>query len=234
MNGTIIRMTARGLLSQRRAWLLLPMPLVLVGLTVIGRASGVGARDWIPVVAGFGFSIILPLTALIVGTAVLGAEIDDGTITHILTKPLPRYEIILSKLLVATVVTMLSVGLPMAVAVPDSVRLGVGLAVGALIASLAYSALFIALSLVVRRAVPVGLLYVLVWEGTLGNALEGTQMFSVQQCAKTVAAAIADYSDLAAKVSTPLAATMIGVLAVAGTALAIDRLRSFSLAGETS
>jgi ABC-2 type transport system permease protein len=234
MNGTIIRMTARGLLSQRRAWLLLPMPVVLVGLTVIGRVSEVSAQDWIPVVTGFSFSVILPLTALIVGTAVLGAEIDDSTITHILTKPLPRYEIILSKLVVAASVTMLTVGLPMAVAIPNTVRLGVGLAVGALVASLAYSALFIALSLVVRRAVPVGLLYVLVWEGTLGNALEGTQMLSVQQCARTVAAAVADYSELAAKVSTPLAGIMLGVFAVAGTALAIDRLRSFSLAGETS
>ena len=37
-----------------------------------------------------GFSVILPLTALIIGTSVLGAEIDDGSIVHLLATPVRR------------------------------------------------------------------------------------------------------------------------------------------------
>ena len=47
---------------------------------------------------GLGLAVVLPVIALIVGTGVLGAEIDDGTIVHILTKPLPRWQIVLPKL----------------------------------------------------------------------------------------------------------------------------------------
>ena len=47
---------------------------------------------------GLGLAVVLPVIALIVGTGVLGSEIDDGTIVHILTKPLPRRDIILAKL----------------------------------------------------------------------------------------------------------------------------------------
>ncbi len=34
--------------------------------------------------------MLLPLTALIIGTSVLGAEIDDGSIIHLLATPVRR------------------------------------------------------------------------------------------------------------------------------------------------
>jgi ABC-2 type transport system permease protein len=102
MNLTIARITARALLGRRRALLLLPMPALLIGLAVIGNLSQEPIAHWGPIVFGqLGIGVILPLTALIVGSSVLGLEIEDGTITHLLTKPLPREEIVLAKLAVA-------------------------------------------------------------------------------------------------------------------------------------
>ena len=46
----------------------------------------------------------------------LGSEIDDGTVVHILAKPLPRWQIVLPKLAVAAVVTAVTVGVPLYVA----------------------------------------------------------------------------------------------------------------------
>ena len=43
----------------------------------------------------------MPLVALVFGTAALGSELDDGTAVHILTKPIPRWVIIIPKLIVA-------------------------------------------------------------------------------------------------------------------------------------
>ena len=61
--------------------------------TTSTRPSG-EPRSW----SASGLAVVLPVISLIVGTGVLGSEVDDGTIVHILTKPLPRRDIILAKL----------------------------------------------------------------------------------------------------------------------------------------
>ena len=99
-NPTIARITARALIGRRRFLLLLPLPLLLVGLALLpdslgAAAAGLGASRSS---SGLGLAVVLPVIALIVGTGVLGSEIDDGTLAHILAKPLPRREIVISKL----------------------------------------------------------------------------------------------------------------------------------------
>ncbi|MDG4806130.1 ABC transporter permease subunit [Micromonospora sp. WMMD1120] len=234
---TITWITARGLFGRRRFLLLLPLPLVLLGLAVLCRSLGVDPRQWgPPVLVGLGLAVVLPVVALIIGTGVLGAEIDDGTVVHILTKPLPRWQIVLPKLAVATGVTAATVALPIYVAgvLADSVRLGLALAVAAALGALAYSALFLALSLVTRRPVLLGLVYVLIWEGLLGNFVDGTKVLSIQQYVIALADRLAPTGLLEASVSVPVASVMTALVSVGFTVLAIDRLRSFSVAGETS
>src|SRR5690348_3888181 len=122
MNATIAWITARGLFGRRRFLLLIPLPVILLAVAALGRGSNVGADVWAPpVILGLGFGAVLPVIALIVGTGVLGSEIDDGTLTHILAKPLPRSEIVLTKLGVAAGISAAIAGVPM---------LGVGLLTG--------------------------------------------------------------------------------------------------------
>jgi ABC-2 type transport system permease protein len=237
MNPTIAWITARGLFGRRRFLLLLPLPALVIGLVALGRASGTSTSDWGPaVLVGLGVAVMLPIVALVVGAGVLGSEIEDGTAVHILTKPLPRREIILAKLVVAAGITVVSTAVPMFVAgaLTDSVRLGAGLAVGTAIGAVTYSALFLALSLLSRRPVLIGLAYIMVWEGLLTNLLSGTRVLSVQQYTISVADSIAGTDLLTGRVSVPVSVVMAAILTVAGTVVAIDRLRSFTLAGETS
>ncbi|MEU8409928.1 ABC transporter permease subunit [Micromonospora sp. NPDC048842] len=234
---TVTWITARGLFGRRRFLLLLPLPLVLLGLAVLCRSLGVDPGQWgPPVLVGLGLAVVLPVVALIIGTGVLGAEIDDGTVVHILTKPLPRWQIVLPKLAVASGVTAVTVAVPLYVAgvLADSVRLGLALAVAAALGALAYSALFLALSLVTRRPVLLGLVYVLIWEGLLGNFVSGTKVLSIQQYVIALADRIAPTGLLETSVSVPVASVMTALVSVGFTVLAIDRLRSFSVAGETS
>ncbi|MBQ0993360.1 ABC transporter permease subunit [Micromonospora sp. PSH03] len=234
---TVTWITARGLFGRRRFLLLLPLPLVLLGLAVLCRSLGVDPGEWgPPVLVGLGLAVVLPVVALIIGTGVLGAEIDDGTVVHILTKPLPRWQIVLPKLAVAAGVTAVTVAVPLYVAgvLADSVRLGLALAVAAALGALAYSALFLALSLVTRRPVLLGLVYVLIWEGLLGNFVSGTKVLSIQQYVIALADRIAPTGLLETSVSVPVASVMTALVSVGFTVLAIDRLRSFSVAGETS
>ncbi|WFE56227.1 ABC transporter permease subunit [Micromonospora sp. WMMD712] len=234
---TVSWLTLRGLFGRRRFLLLLPLPVVLVLLAVLSRSLGVAPRDWgPPVLVGLGLAVVLPVIALIVGTGVLGAEIDDGTVVHILTKPLPRWQIVLPKLAVATAVTGITVAVPLFAAglLADSARLGLALAAASAVGALAYSALFLALSLLTRRPVLLGLVYVLIWEGLLGSVVSGTRVLSIQQYVIALADRIAPTELLLGDVSVPVAAVMSVLISVGFTALAIDRLRSFSVAGETS
>jgi len=115
-----------------------------------------------------------------------------------------------------------------------SVRLGLALVAAAAVGAVAYSAFFLLLSLLTRRPVLLGLVYVLIWEGLLGNFVDGTKVLSIQQYVITIADKIAPTPLLPSTVSLPVAITMSAIFAVAGTVFAIDRLRSFSVAGETS
>jgi ABC-2 type transport system permease protein len=236
-NPTIARITARALFGRRRFLLLLPLPILVVGLALLSQALGATPQDWgEPVIVGLGVSVVLPVLALVVGAGVLGSEIDDGTLAHILAKPLPRREIIFSKLVVAIVVTAVTVAVPMAAVglIAGSSSLAIGLAVGAALGATAYSALFMVLSLVTRRPVLLGLIYVMIWETLLANLLSGTRNVSIQQYVLTVADRIAQNAIVNSTVSLPVALGMTFVISVGATVLAIDRLRSFSVVGETS
>jgi ABC-2 type transport system permease protein len=237
VNPTIISLTFRALLGRRRALLLLSMPLLLIGLTLLAHLLDPQVSEWGLVVFGhLGLGVILPLTALIVGSSVLGLEIEDGTITHILTKPLPRSEIVLSKLAVAWLVTTIATAVPLAVAglVADSAALAVGLGVGAVVGALAYSSLFLAVSMVSRRPVAVGLVYIMLWENLLVQFVKGAKVLSVQQYAASLADGLSGGTLLGSTLSTVASGVLAAVFIVVGATVATARLRSFTLAGETS
>lgn len=234
---TVAWITARGLFGRRRFLMLLPLPLLMIGLAILSRAVGIAPSEWgQAVVLGLGLAVVLPVIALIVGAGVLGSEIDDGTVVHVLTTPLPRWQIVLPKLFVAAGITTLTAAIPLYVTgvLADSLRFGLALVLASAVGALAYSALFLALSLVTRRPVLLGLAYVLIWEGLIGNFVAGTRVLSIQQYVVSLADRIAPTAILSGEVSVPLAVVMSVVITVAGTLLAIDRLRSFSVAGETS
>ena len=236
MNSTIASITARGLLGRRRFLALLLLPAALVGLAVLANATSAPAADWGPtVLSGLGAGVVVPLVALIVGTGVVGAELDDGTLAHILAKPVPRSRIIATKLVVAVAATVAAVLPAMFVAgtLAGGVRVGTGLAAGSALASTAYCAVFVAMSLLTSRPVLAGLAYVLLWEGMLGSVISGTQVLSVGQYGIAVADAVADTTLLTGKVSVPVSLILALIFTAGATFLAIDRLKSYRLAGET-
>lgn len=237
LNPTIAWMTARGLFGRRRFLLLLPLPLLLVGLAVLARSAGVATGEWTPpVVLGLGITVVLPVIALIVGTGVLGSEIDDGTIVHILTKPLARGEIIWAKFLVASGVTALTAAIPLYVVgvLSDGVRFGLGLAAASALGAILYTAFFLLLSLLSRRPVLVGLIYVLIWEGLLTNLVTGTRVLSIGQYTQSYADTFAPSPFLEVTVSMPVTITMSVIITVLCLFYAVRRLRSFTATSETS
>ena len=159
----------------------------------IGHAE---RADWPSLIlGGFGLAVVLPLTALIIGTSVLGAEIDDGSVVHLLATPVPRSTVVLTKFPVAATLTIIFAAIPELVAgliaTGGATRLAIGLLAGALVASVIYNALFVMISVLTTRAIAIGLLYLLVWESLLGNLVSGVGVLSVGQYSLSIAKAIA-------------------------------------------
>jgi ABC-2 type transport system permease protein len=243
MNATIAQLTLRTLLGRRRAWLLLALPAVLLGLSLIVRLSvAADSREdaAVGVLYVFAIATVVPLLGLIAGTGAIGPEIDDGSIVYLLAKPVNRHSIVISKLVVAIAVTTVFAGIPVFAAglilngTADQLWLAFGLA--ALVAGIAYSALFLLLAVMTRNAVVIGLIYALVWETLVGSFVPGAQALSVQQWSLALTRAVvgdrADALDITAAVRPEIAIPLLLVVAVAATAFAGSRLRSLRLAGD--
>jgi ABC-2 type transport system permease protein len=238
MNTTIIRLALQALLGRRRFLLLLLIPVVLIGLAVAVRllaGRGVGYQE---IVVGLGLGLVLPLVALLATSSALGPEIDDGSIVYLLAKPVNRYSVAVSKYAVALGATLLFGALPLLVTglVIDASEPGVAvawLAAGAL-GGAAYCGLFLALSAVARHAVVIGLLFLLVWEGLLGGFLSGVRWLSIGDWSRQLATALDDRVVVSGPgVGTTYAVVATAVVVLLGVWFTGDRLRSFSLRGDT-
>ena len=235
-NPTIAGITVRATLGRRRAVLFAVPALILIALTLVLRASRPAGTPWPDNVLGdFGFSVLLPLTALIIGTGVLGAEIDDGSVVHLLATPVRRVDVIVTKFAVATALTALFAAVPELIAgliAPNSGQLAWALFVGALVGSAVYSAVFVLVSVLTTRAIAFGLLYVAIWEGLLSNLVGGVRILSIAHYALGIANAIHPDQNLRAGLSLPTSLILATVLTVGGLGIATRRLEAFSLTGD--
>jgi ABC-2 type transport system permease protein len=241
MNGTVALLTARSLLGRRRALLLLGLPVVLLLLAVLARAlAGKDADVTVGILGGFALATLVPLLGLIAGTGAIGPEIDDGSIVYLLSKPLSRHSIATTKVFVAIGVITVFAALPTLLAglilSGTSNRLAAAYGLGALLAGVAYSALFLLLAVVTRHAVVLGLIYALVWESLVGNFVPGAQTLSVQQWALAVTAAVlgdrASPLNVSSAVSLAVAVAFLAVLILGSTWYAGWRLRSLRLTSD--
>jgi len=233
----IASVTLRALLGRRRTLLMLLVAGAPVLLGLILRADGARPRAQVPALEGLIITTVLPLIALVFGTAALGSELDDGTAVHILTKPIPRWTIVVPKLLVAA-------GLTAVLLVPSTVFAGIliagtgsrelgitfAFAIAVLIGSFVYVAIFVALSAATSRGLVIGLAYSLLWEGVLSGALPGTQLFSVREYLRGIVDAIGPQGTLASVVGAQ-GFVLAAIAFVVITALASIRLARFEIRG---
>jgi len=238
MNAVVMQLTLRGLLGRRRALLLVLLPVLLLLLAGIIRwASGADVFATVGLTEDFALGTLLPLMCLLIGTGVIGSEIDDGSIVYLLAKPVPRRTIIGSKLVVAWGAAFVFAVLPLVAAIElagdQGGRLGLAYGVTATLAALAYTSIFVALSVVTRNAVIIGLLYALLWETVLGGYVPGIRNVSVRQWALAAAESIlGDYAYVWSVLSGVGLTAALGLLAattVGSVVLAVRRLQTLRL-----
>lgn len=233
---TIVRLGVRSIFGRWRGVLMFVLPLVLIGLAVLARAlvgqSDEGARHTL---YGLGLVVVVPLVALLATSGLLAPEIDDGSISYLLAKPMPRSTIVLSKLVVAVGCVLVFASAPMLLAGlvlrTGDPSVAIGFALGSVLGGTAYCALFALLSVMTRHAVVIGLVYLLVWEGLLGGLLDGVRWLSITRWSAEVADRVAGLSLVdGLPLTYALAAALLTI--VGGTWLTGRRLRAFNLTGD--
>jgi ABC-2 type transport system permease protein len=243
LDPTVAWLTVRQLFVRRRLIAAVTFALAPVLIAALYRATNGGgdadsARFFATLCQEIVISTLLPLTAVVLGTTSFGGEIDDGTVVYLLVKPLPRWRLVLTKYLVAVAATaaVMLPAIPLAWLVlgTGSVPADVPLAFAAatVLGATLYNALFLTLGLVSRRALVLGLLYIVVLEFVLSRDIAGIKSLSIREFARTVVGQMADgqVGITAGAVSSATVWTMGAIILAGSLGLAIRRLNRYEMA----
>jgi len=191
------------------------------------------------ILEGIHFPALLPITTLILATGALGNEVEDRTLPYLTLKPLSRLRIVVEKWLGCVIV-----GVPvicgllaaaMLIALRGDAGDHTGTIYGAVVATAigvaAYSAIFMLISLVIQRALLLGMIYTFVLESTLGRFLSGFRVVSIRHYVTSIYERIQDVPAEISSNATGLtdAIIVLVITTVIALLLAAWRLRRMSL-----
>jgi len=205
----------RRVVLSKRALICLLLAGVPVAASIIVRLGiahhGEGPPEIFTVVLGWLFLVqtVVPLIALIVGSAAVAEEIEDRTITYLITRPIPRGAILIGRWAAGLVLVLTLCAASAAVVFaligdigaidPDEPPLPPEIVPRfyrtVLLAGLAYSALFAAAGTFMKHPVLVGLAYTAVVEGFLANLPGANQALTIQYYLKSYL--LGDFPELA-------------------------------------
>jgi ABC-2 type transport system permease protein len=171
----IYRNTLRDLLRPKKlvaVAILILLPLLVLLVLHIRHHHNMTERDFYDNLSTFlVYNFVLVILSVIFGTGVITQEVEQKTIVYLLTRPVPRWRILLMKY--AATVTMTTVttwlaSLCLALATVGTKGLthcGLPRDMGMLVVgALAYGALFLLVATLVERPLMFGLLYAFGWE----------------------------------------------------------------------
>jgi ABC-2 type transport system permease protein len=181
--------------------------------------------------------VLLPVVALTFSTSTLGSELRDGTVTNLLLKPIPRPAVLGAKYLAAVVSSLVvllpaeTVGHLVAAGGLGSTDLLTGMLLATVVGTLAYCALGLLLSLLMARALLVGLAYALLWEGAVVSVAPSAASLSIRGYTEGVLAAVLRGGGLGLETRLgPVSATVLAaVVTLAALVLAVRRLERMDI-----
>jgi ABC-2 type transport system permease protein len=181
--------------------------------------------------------VLLPVVALTFSTSTLGSELRDGTVTNLLLKPIPRPAVLGAKYLAAVVSSLVvllpaeTVGHVVAAGGLGSTDLLGGMLLATVVGTLAYCAVGLLLSLLMARALLVGLAYALLWEGAVVSVAPSAASLSIRGYTEGVLAAVLRGGGLGLETRLgPVSATVLAaVVTLAALVLAVRRLERMDI-----
>ena len=188
--GSVYFLTLRQLSGRWRIvvmTVLAALPVVIAVLMLMSD-SAPSVREFETVVlSGMLAGSIAPLVVLAIAGAAFANELEDRTLANLTLSPLPRWEIVVPKLLAAITIAgpfiAVSALLTSHVAFLGDLRATIAVTVSALVGVALYASLFVWLGLVTTQAIGIGLLYIVLWEGFFAGFVAGARMLSIRHYA---------------------------------------------------
>lgn len=182
---------------------------------------------------------VVPLATLILATATLGNELSDRTIVYLAIKPVSTVRIVLEKFVGTFLVTCaaLVAGAAVTWAVvavgPGAPTIGVlgSMFDGSIAGVAAYGAVFLFVSLVIPRALLVGVIYILIWESLLARFIPGIRILSIRHFEQSVFVRLLADPAVTIPQASRLSTSLIVLICVVVVSLALAawRLRQMNL-----
>jgi ABC-2 type transport system permease protein len=127
---------------------------------------------------------IAPLVVLAIAAAAFANEIEDRTLANLTLSPMPRWQIVVPKLLasisIAAPFVTISAFVTSQLAFFGDVTAVAAITIAALVAVSLYSSAFVWLGLVTTHAIGIGLLYIVLWEGLFAGFVSGVRLLSIR------------------------------------------------------
>ncbi len=223
---TLMRMQRRLLLTRGRMWALGALAGVVVLLAMITRTADDPPTAAFQLIRGVGLAGLVPIVSLVFGAAALGDPNEDGTLVHLWLRPVSRWSLVLSSWITASMTGILFATFPL-IAASALAGVGtefiVGTALSSTLGVIAYSALFVALGLRTTRSLAWGLGYILLWEGSIGQAGTGLSRVAVRTYTSSLLRSFSENADVRVKFATSSVAAVIGVAVACAIGLALGR-----------
>lgn len=187
----IYRLVLRHQLTKARLLLFGCIAAVYLLVSVlIATRSPFQVEDATRFVSVLGLGLVVPIVSLVLGSAALGEWVDDETLVYVWLRPVRRLWIAVAATLAALTVAVPVSVIPLtgaaAIASGGTGDVIVGTFVATLWASVAYTALFVTLGLVIRRALLWGLVYVFIWEFFVARSGAGAARLSINTYAASL------------------------------------------------
>lgn len=188
--GTVYRLTLRQMSGRWRLLIMAVLAALPVIIAVLMLRSSTAPSVWEfeqAILSAMLAGSITPLVVLAIAAVAFANEIEDRTLANLTLSPLPRWKIVVPKLLAA-----ISIAAPFIAASAFATSwvafLGdtgavVAVTVSALVGVALYASLFLWLGLVSPQAIGVGLLYIVLWEGFFSGFVEGVRLLSIRHLA---------------------------------------------------
>ena len=234
---TVFVLTLRQLTSKWRLAIMLILAALpaIIAVAMLTESNAPSVREFETAVLGAMLAgSIAPLVVLAISAPAFSNELEDRTLANLTLAPLPRWQIVLPKLLATLTMSapfvVASALVTSWVAYLGDVRAVVAITVGALAGVAMYASAFLMLGLLSTQAIGLGLLYIVVWEGFFSGFVAGARLLSIRYTAISVMHAVDPRRFAWTTHPSATVATIVTLLVFGGFLwLAIRRLRRMDI-----
>ena len=230
---TVYLLTLRQLTSKWRMGImtvLAALPAIIAAVMVSSHHAPTVRQFETGVLGAMLCGAIAPLVVLAIAAPAFANELEDRTLANLTLAPVPRWHIVIAKLLAVLTMSapfvVASALMTSWIAFLGDPRAMMAVTLGALAGVTLYTSAFVLLGLMSTQAIGIGLLYVVVWEGFFSGFVAGARLLSIRYTSVALMHALDERRFSWAPNLDAIPAAAVTLLGVAGFVwLSVRRLR---------